>query len=118
MGRQQLAVAVAAEGPEQPDGWSMQGQPVTRTSSSDGSWTFTLYRSREYPFIHALPLGQGAWAACIELPEAWNGRVSSLRLRMVPGDHALEVLDAHGAVVATADVEHWKVSLAQPAASS
>ena len=73
----------------------MQGQPLTRTTAADGSWTYTLYNSREYPFIHALPLGQGGWAACIELPKAWRDRAGTLRLRARRG-HTLQVLGATG----------------------
>ena len=68
-------IVFSAEGGEKPDGWTMQGQPLARASAADGRWTYTLYDSREYPFIHALPLGQGAWAVCIELPEAWRRHV-------------------------------------------
>jgi hypothetical protein len=108
-------VVVSAEGSAGPSGWTMQGQPLTRTSAADGSWTYTLYTSREYPFIHALPLAQGGWAACIELPEAWRGRASTLRLRTAPG-HKLEILSSKGRVVATADLTNWKLALAEPAA--
>ena len=96
-------VVFSAAGGEQPSGWTMQGQPLTRTSAADGSWTYTLYNSREYPFIHALPLGQGGWAVCIELPAAWRGRASTLRLRAAPA-HTLQVLSAAGDVLATADL--------------
>jgi hypothetical protein len=108
-------IVFSAEGAEEPEGWGMQGQPLTRTTAADGTWTYTLYSSREYPFIHALPLGQGAWAACIELPEAWRERASSLRLRTAPGNK-LEVLSAGGDVLATADLTNWKLSLASGAA--
>ena len=91
----------------------MQGQPLTRTSAEDGSWAYTLYNSREYPFIHALPLKQGAWAACIELPEAWRGRACTLRLRTAPGN-TLEMLSAKGDVLATADLVGWTLQLATP----
>src|SRR3954469_20486954 len=96
-------VVVSAEGSAGPGGWTMQGQPITRTSAADGSWTYTLYNSREYPFIHALPLARGGWAACSELPEGWRGRADTLRLRTAPG-HKLEILSAHGRVMATADL--------------
>jgi hypothetical protein len=109
-------VVFSAEGNEEPSGWTMQGQPLARTSAEDGSWTYTLYDSREYPFIHALPLGQGAWAACIELPAAWRGRAGTLRLRTAPGN-TLQVLSAGGAVIATADLTNWKLSLARAATS-
>jgi hypothetical protein len=110
-------VVVKADPDEEPGGWTMQGQPLTRTSAADGSWTYTLYSSHEYPFIHALPLANGGWAVCIQLPEAWRTRASSLRLRTVPG-HSLQVLSKSGSVVATADLVHWKLSLAQPAAAA
>jgi hypothetical protein len=110
-------VVFSAQGGEEPSGWTMQGQPLTRTTAADGRWTYTLYNSREYPFIHALPLGQGAWAACIELPAAWRGRAGTLALRTAPGN-TLQVLSASGDVLATADLTHWKLALAAPAASS
>ena len=106
-------IVFSAEGGEKPDGWTMQGQPLTRTTASDGSWTYTLYNSREYPFIHALPLGQGAWAACIELPKEWRARAGTLRLRLA-GDKTLQVLSATGDVLATADLTQWRLSLTAP----
>jgi len=107
-------VVFSAEGTEQPDGWTMQGQPLARATAADGTWTFTLYRSREYPFIHALPLGQGSWAMCVELPESWNGRVGTLRLR-AGHDQTVDVLNAKGAVIATADIANTRLTLKTPA---
>ncbi len=100
----------SARGAEEPD-WKMQGLPVARTAAADGGWAYTLYTAREYPFIHALPLGQGPWAVCIELPESWRARVATMSLRARPGT-IVEVLDPAGAVVATADVLHAKLTLA------
>ena len=108
-------VVFSAEGGEKPDGWSMQGQPLSRATAADGTWTFTLYKSREYPFIHALPLGQGSWAMCIELPASWNGRVGTLKLR-AGADQTVDVLNAQGAVVATADIANTRLTLKTPAA--
>jgi hypothetical protein len=110
-------VVVKADPSEESGGWTMQGQPLTRTSAADGTWTYTLYSSREYPFIHALPLANGGWAVCIQLPEAWRDRASTLRLRTAPG-HKLQVLGASGSVVATADLVHWKLAVADPAPAS
>jgi hypothetical protein len=107
-------VVVKADPSESAGGWTMQGQPLTRTSAADGTWTYTLYQSREYPFIHALPLANGGWAVCIQLPEAWRRRAGALRLRTAPG-HTLQVLGAGGNVVATADLVHWKLVLTHPA---
>jgi hypothetical protein len=103
-------VVFSAEGTEKPDGWTMQGQPLARATASDGTWTYTLYKSREYPFIHALPLGQGAWAMCVELPASWNDRVGSLSLR-ADGLQKVHVVDASGRVVATADLGSTKLTL-------
>ena len=94
--------------------WKMRGLPVARTAAADGSWAYTLYTAREYPFIHALPLGQGPWAVCIELPESWHARVANMTLRAQPGN-IVQVLNAAGAVVATADVLHAKLTLAPQA---
>jgi hypothetical protein len=36
-------------------GWVMQGTPVTRATSADGRWVYTLYSNPGgYPFVHAL----------------------------------------------------------------
>lgn len=103
-------IVFSAAGREGAGGWTMQGQPLTRTSAPDGTWAYTLYTSREYPFIHALPLQNGGWAACIELPKAWRARAASLRLRTASG-HKLEVLGARGNVLATADLTRWELAL-------
>jgi hypothetical protein len=48
--------------------WVMQGFPMTRTTSADGRWVFTLYENPGgYPFIHALDTVH-AVAHCIGLP--------------------------------------------------
>jgi hypothetical protein len=99
----------SAAGAEQA-AWKMRGLPVARTAAADGSWAYTLYTAREYPFIHALPLGQGPWAVCIELPESWHARVATMTLRAQPGN-IVQVLNAAGAVVATADVMNAKLTL-------
>ena len=48
--------------------WVMQGSPVTRTTSTDGRWVYTLYSNPAgYPFIHALDTVRGV-AHCVGLP--------------------------------------------------
>jgi hypothetical protein len=57
----------------------MTGVPITRTSSTDGRWAYTLYDSQEHPFVHALDTERRR-AVCIDLddlPRAWG---SSLEL--------------------------------------
>jgi hypothetical protein len=62
-------------------------------------------------------MGQGAWAACIELPPAWRDRVSTLSLR-AHSYKTVEVLDASGHVVASADLGSMKLSLTDAAAAT
>jgi len=51
--------------------WVMQGFPLTRATSVDGRWVFTLYQNPGgYPFVHALDTMRGR-AHCIGLP--WSG---------------------------------------------
>jgi hypothetical protein len=46
----------------------MRGEPVTRVSSPDGRWAYTLYaRPKQGPFVHALDTAQRR-AYCIDLP--------------------------------------------------
>jgi hypothetical protein len=70
----------------------MGGEPVTRASSSDGRWAYTLYaRAKHEPFIHALDTAKRE-AFCIGLPldlsrdEQWR-----LRLRLLERSGQLSV---------------------------
>jgi hypothetical protein len=64
---------------EAPD--EMRGFPVTRATSPDGRWAYTLYDGAgEHPFIHALDTVEGE-AVCIDLDAlADRGRQSLYRL--------------------------------------
>lgn len=54
--------------PEEPDE-QMAGLPLTRATSPDGRWAYTLYDGNgEEPFIHALDTVAGS-AVCIDLPQ-------------------------------------------------
>lgn len=103
-------VVFGVDGPEDAGDWEMEGRPLARSTAANGRWTYTLYASPEYPFIHALPLGQGGWAVCIELPESWNDRAGGLSLR-AGKNRTVDVLDASGAVVAHADTVNAKLTL-------
>ena len=47
---------------------AMRGAPLTRVTSADGGWVYTLYsRSTRTPFIHALD-ARHRKAFCIDLP--------------------------------------------------
>src|SRR5229473_1951827 len=48
--------------------WVMNGSPMTRTTSADGRWVYTLYMNPGgFPFIHALDTVRGV-AHCVGLP--------------------------------------------------
>lgn len=67
--------------PEEPDE-RMQGSPVTRLSSRDGRWAYTLYTGSRDNFIHALDTVAGE-AKCIDLPRFENLREPfQLRMRL------------------------------------
>ena len=70
--------------------WVMNGYPLTRVSSADGRWVYTLYQNGGdgYPFVHALDTVRGV-AHCIGLP-------------MTNGLYNL-VLSLHGSTLAV----HW-----------
>jgi hypothetical protein len=53
--------------PEEPDE-RMQGSPVTRVSSHDGRWAYTLYTGSRERFVHALDTVAGR-AVCVDLPQ-------------------------------------------------
>jgi hypothetical protein len=53
--------------PEEP-GERMQGSPISRVSSPDGRWAYTLYAGSEEVFLHALDTVR-ARAVCVDLPQ-------------------------------------------------
>lgn len=60
----------------------MGGQPVTRATSRDGRWAYTLYaRAKGEPFVHALDTARRE-AFCIDLPLRL-GQVKQWGLRLV-----------------------------------
>jgi hypothetical protein len=65
---------------------AMTGSPVTRVTSSDGAWAYTLYDRRSgRPFVHALDT-EHRRAVCVDMP--WR-KVSqlmwSVRMSLVEG---------------------------------
>jgi hypothetical protein len=97
--------------PREP-GEKMQGLPLTRTTSADGRWVYTLYyRGNEAPFIHALDTAARA-AFCVALPVPIGADISSVRLvlasaktlRVDRGDSPLASMDTSTFAVSRADV--------------
>jgi len=50
----------------------MTGAPVTRATSPDGRWAYTLYNSSPHPFVHALDTAERT-AVCIDLDDFRRG---------------------------------------------
>jgi hypothetical protein len=70
---------------------TMQGLPLTRATSADGRFAYTLYERPEgEPFIHALDTARGT-AACIDLPALEGADLSEARLVAPAGARPLLV---------------------------
>jgi hypothetical protein len=87
----------------------MGGVPVTRASSRDGRWAYTLYaREQHEPFVHALDTARRQ-AFCIDLPLDYRrSKQDQLRLRLEGEGKALAVRLGRTRV-AEIDTESWKV---------
>jgi hypothetical protein len=83
---------------------TMEGMPMARATSRDGTWVYTLYANGPEPFVHALNARQG-YALCIDLPVGF-GEVEGGRLRLDGG--RLDVLRS-GRVRATIDTASLQV---------
>jgi hypothetical protein len=93
---------------EPPD--EMNGLPVTRVSSPDGRWAYTLYDGNgKHPFIHALDT-RDAKAFCIDLegPVFEGGNAYEMKLALAAGGARMDVL-RKGAPVATVDTATFAV---------
>ncbi|MGZ4342883.1 MAG: hypothetical protein ACXVHX_13025 [Solirubrobacteraceae bacterium] len=75
-------------------GEAVTGFAVTRATSADGRWDYTLYiRPNDVPFIHALDT-VALRAVCIDLPSLANADLSSAALRLGPGGSVLRIEDS------------------------
>ncbi len=95
--------------PREPDE-EMYGVPVTRATSPDGRWAYTLYDSPEHPFVHALDTS-GRTAACIDLHDVQKGWGATLALRdpSDPGGPRLDVVGPAGQLLASIDTRTNRV---------
>jgi hypothetical protein len=68
----------------------MVGVPMSRATSKDRRWVFTLYGGGAHPFVHSLDTRK-AYAVCIDLPQSWRQLdFTGVRLRM-QGDGRLVI---------------------------
>ena len=94
----------------------MTGSPMTRATSLDGRWAYTLYsRPSGRPFVHALDT-VGRRAVCIDLP--WRDRKNAIwGVRLTLSDGRL-VLSRRGVgTLALVDLRTYGVRTVRPLAS-
>ncbi len=89
----------------------MRGYPITRATSRDGQWAYTLYDGAgQHPFVHALNT-RDMTAACIDV-HALKGRKDLMALGLdVTGDgRELNVLDPKDRPLAAIDTKTFRVT--------
>jgi hypothetical protein len=99
-------------------GEAMTGFAVTRATSRDGRWDYTLYiRPNDVPFIHALDT-VALRAVCIDLPSVSQADLGNATLKLGPGGSVLRI-DSAGTTQATVDTATYAVTpVVQPRAST
>ena len=86
----------------------MAGTPMTRTTSADGRWVYTLYQKPSgEPFVHALDTVGGA-AYCIDLPR--NRALYNVVLSLRDHDRTLAVHWRSGRPWLNVAVGSWRIS--------
>jgi LPXTG-motif cell wall-anchored protein len=95
-------------------GDEMSGLPLTRETSADGRWAYTLYNGSKENFVHALDTTRGT-ATCIDLEAIPDKEIGQLDLHAPPGGEAL-LVSLEGQRRATIDTESFEVTY--PTASS
>lgn len=87
---------------------AMQGAPISRVTSQDRSWAYTLYGGPEKTFIHALDT-MHAGAVCVDLPwKAQPRRLYEFRIRRA-GDGRLVVRGPRGRTLAVVSRDNLQV---------
>ena len=94
--------------PYEPDE-KMGGFPITRATSPDGRWAYTLYAGGDHPFVHALDTS-GRTARCVDL-DALDGREDLFQMKLQLGAHGGDLAVAlDRKPVALVDTASFKVS--------
>jgi hypothetical protein len=87
---------------------TMAGSAMTRTTSADGRWVYTLYQKPNgEPFVHALDTVRGA-AYCVDLPK--NRSLYNIVLSLRNGGRTLAVHWRSGRPWLRVAVGTWRVS--------
>ena len=92
---------------------AMRGSPVTRTTSPDGRWAYTLYDGGgATPFVHALDT-TGRTARCIDMPMLVGRRdLYQLRLTVADAGRRIEVR-AKDEPIAFVETSDFRVTVPQ-----
>jgi hypothetical protein len=80
---------------------------MTRATSADGRWAYTLYGGGDEDFVHALDLGRGR-AFCIDLHGLTPDELTAMRLVARPG--RVDLVNQSGAVVRRIDASTFRVT--------
>jgi hypothetical protein len=101
--------------PREP-GEKMGGSPLTRATSPNGRWAYTLYDGAgETPFVHALDTSTRS-ARCIDLDTLTGTNLSRLRLVLDAATHTLTVTSGRRPLV-TINTHNFRTSApSEPAA--
>jgi hypothetical protein len=111
--RKRRMIAKPVIDPREPEE-KMQGIPITRVTSADGRWAYTLYmRPDEAPFIHALDT-QRRTAACIDLDNVTSDDIADGHLALTDGGARLRI-DGSAGPLALVDTRTFAVR--KPAAA-
>ncbi|MFL5825148.1 MAG: hypothetical protein ACJ76V_01350 [Thermoleophilaceae bacterium] len=88
---------------------AMRGLPLTRVTSADGRWHYTLYDGAgKEPFIHALDTS-GARAVCIDMP-LLTGRQDLYELRLGLRPSGMLSVSSRSGPLALVDTRSFRVS--------
>jgi hypothetical protein len=97
-------------------GQKMHGSPITRTTSPDGRWAYTLYDGAgKTPFVHALDTSTRS-ARCIDLPTLAGTNVWPLRFHLDRTARTLTLASRRHPVLAIDTVSFATSAPAEPTA--
>jgi hypothetical protein len=85
----------------------MAGFPMTRGTSADGRWAYTLYGGGDENFVHALDLARGR-AFCVDLEGLLTDELISMKLVARAGH--VDLLNQSGTVVRRIDASTFRVT--------
>ena len=91
----------------------MRGRPLSRATSPDGVWAYTLYDGAGgMPFVHALNTAEGT-ALCIDVEplQPFQNDLGTLDLLASPDGGSLDVLAGDGVTIASIETRNWSVSV-------